>query len=80
MHVASSSTSDDNDAAMRRWAPCSPLDDIADSDAAGMLPMIYSMRAGGGRRGGGGCGRVMLLRLMGVIGTVGLWQHKDCFL
>ena len=72
MHVASMSTSDEDDAATRRWAPCSPLDDIADSDAAGMLPTIYSTRAGGGGRGGGGRGRVMLLRLMGVIGTAGL--------
>jgi hypothetical protein len=56
MPIASTSTSDDDDAATRRWAPGSPLDDIADSDAAGTLPTIYSTRAGGG-----GCGRVMLL-------------------
>ena len=73
MHVASMSTSDEDDAATRRWAPCSPLDDIADSDAAGTLPTIYSTRAGGGGgRREGGCGRVMLLRVMGVIGTAGL--------
>jgi hypothetical protein len=54
MHVASTSTSNDDDAATRRWAPCSPLDDIFDSDAAGTLPTIYSTRAGGG--GGGGEG------------------------
>ena len=51
MHVASTSTSDDDDAATRRWALCSPLDDIADSDAAGMLPTIYLTRAGGGGDG-----------------------------
>ena len=51
MHVALTSTSDDNDAATRRWAPCSPLDDIANSGAAGMLPMIYSTRAGRAGRG-----------------------------
>ncbi len=45
-----------DDAAMRQWAPCSLLDDIANSDAAGTLPTIYSMRAGGGGRGGGGVG------------------------
>jgi hypothetical protein len=72
MHVASTSTSDDDDAAMRRWAPCSPLDDIADSDAAGTLPMIYSTRADGGGRGGGGCGQVMLLQLKKR------WGHWVC--
>ena len=54
MHVASTSTSDDDDAATRQWAPCSPVDDIANSDAAGMLPTIYSMRAGRGGEGGRG--------------------------
>ena len=58
MHIASTSTSGDNDAATQRWAPCSPVYDIADSDAAGTLPTIYLTRAGGGGRGGGGCGRV----------------------
>ena len=51
MHVASMLISDDDDAATRLWAPCSPLDDIVDSNAAGMLPTIYSTRAGG--EGGG---------------------------
>jgi len=53
MHVASTSASDDDDAATRRWAPCSPLDDIVDSDAAGTLSTIYSTRAGGGMTHGG---------------------------
>jgi hypothetical protein len=56
MHVASALTSDNNNAATRRWAPCSPVDDIADSDAAGTLPTIYSTRAGGGGGEGGGGG------------------------
>jgi hypothetical protein len=53
MHIASTLTSNDDDAAMRRWVPCSPLDDIADSDAAGTLPTIYLARAGGGGEGEG---------------------------
>ncbi len=72
MYVASTSTSNDDDAATRWWAPCSPLDDIADSDAAGMLPTIYSTRAGGGGGGVGGCGRIMLLRLKKR------WGHWGC--
>jgi hypothetical protein len=70
MHVALTSTSDDNDAATQRWAPCSPLDDIADSDAAETLPTIYSTRAGGGggRKDGDtgrGCdGRMIFFCLM----------------
>ena len=65
MHVVSTSTSDDDDAATRRWAPCSPLDDIANSDAAGTLPTIYSTRAGGGGEGGRG------LRTSNVVTTHG---------
>ncbi len=42
MHVGSTPTSDDDDAATRRWATCSPLDDIADSDGTLPLPTIYS--------------------------------------
>jgi hypothetical protein len=73
MHVASTSTSNDDAAtATRRWAPCSPLDDIANSDAVGMLPTIYSTRAGRGGGGGGGCGWVMLLRLKKR------WGHWGC--
>ncbi len=53
MQVASMSTSDDNDAAMGRWVPCSPLNDIADSNGTLSLPTIYSTRAGGGGGGGG---------------------------
>ena len=53
MHVGSTSTSDDDDTATRRWAPCSPLDDIADSDGTLSLPTIYSTRAGGGGGGEG---------------------------
>jgi hypothetical protein len=47
MHAASTLTSNDDNAATRRWAPCSPLDDITDSDAAGTLPLVG---------GGGGVG------------------------
>ena len=52
MHVALTLTSNNNDAAMRRWVPCSPLNDIADSKGTLLLPTIYSTRAGEG--GGGG--------------------------
>ena len=33
MHVALMTTSDDDDAAMKRWASLSPQDNIADSNA-----------------------------------------------
>jgi hypothetical protein len=65
MHVASTSASNDDDAATRRWAPCSPLDDIVDSDAAGTLSTIYSTRAGGGGERGRG------LRTSNVVMTHG---------
>jgi hypothetical protein len=65
MHVGSTSTSDDDDAATRRWAPCSPLDDIANSDGRLPLPRIYSTRAGGGGEGGRG------LRTSNVVSTYG---------
>ncbi len=35
MHVALTSTSNDNNAAMQQWAPCSPLNDIASSNGRG---------------------------------------------
>ena len=72
MHVASTSTSDDDDAATRRWAPCSPLDDIADSDAAGTLLTIYSMRAGGGGEGGRGLRMSNVITTQETMGTLGL--------
>jgi hypothetical protein len=50
MHVPLTLTSDDDDAATQRWAPCSPLDDIANSNGTLLLPTIYLTRAG--RRGG----------------------------
>jgi hypothetical protein len=37
MHVGLTLTSDDDDAAMRRWALCRPLDNIANSN--GTLPL-----------------------------------------
>ena len=49
MHIALTSTSDDGNAATQSWAPCSPLDDIANSNGTLPLPTIYSTRAGGGR-------------------------------
>ena len=52
MHVASTLMSDDDNAAMRRWATCSPLNNITNSNGMSLLPTIYLMRAGGG--GGGG--------------------------
>ena len=65
MHVASTPTSNDDNASTQRWAPCSPLDDITDSDAAGTLPTIYLTRAGGGGEGGRG------LRTSNVVTTNG---------
>jgi hypothetical protein len=40
--------SDNNDAAMQRWALCSQLNDIANSDGILPLPTINSTKAGGG--------------------------------
>ncbi len=53
MHVGSTSTSDDDDAATRRWALCSPLNDIANSDGMLSLPTLGLLR---GDQGGGGAG------------------------
>ena len=72
MHVASMSTSDEDDAATRRWAPCSPLDDIANSDAAGMLPTIYSTRAAGGGEGGRVLQMSNVVTTQEKMGTLGL--------
>ena len=50
------------------------------SAATGMLTWMFPMR---GRRGGRSVatgGIEKLLRLMEVIRTVGLWQHKEVFL
>ena len=82
MHVASTTTSDDDDAATatRQWAPCSPLDDIANSDAVGMLPTIYSTRAGGGGEGGRGLRTSNVVTNHGGDRDSGVWQHNDCFL
>ena len=77
MHVGSTSTSDDDDAATRRWAPCSPLDDIADSDGTLSLPTIYSTRAGGGG-GGGGLRRSNLSATEGVDGATGVVTTQRC--
>ncbi len=52
MHVGSPPTSDNDDAATLRWAPCNLLDNVANSDGRLPLPTIYLTRAGGG--GGGG--------------------------
>ncbi len=70
MHVASTSMSGDDDAATQQWAPCSPLDDIADSDATGTLPTIYSTRAGGG--GGRGLRTSNVVTTQEKMGTLGL--------
>jgi len=74
MHVGLTSTSDDDDAAMRRWAPCSPLDNIADSDGTLPLPTIYSMRAGGG----GGFQRSNLSATEGGVGVTGVVTTQRC--
>ena len=71
MHVASTLTSDDNDAATRRWAPCSPLNDIANSNGTLLLPTIYLTRAGGGGGGGRGLRTSSLSATKGVDGDTG---------
>ena len=80
MHVGLTLTRDDDDAATRRWAPCSPLDNIADSDGTLPLPTIYSTRAG---RGGGGRGlrtsNVVTTHGGDTIGPRGLWRQNDFF-
>jgi hypothetical protein len=72
MHVGSTSTSDNDGAATRRWAPCSPLDDIADSNGTLLLPRIYSTSAGGGGEGGRGLRRSNLSATKGVDGATGV--------
>ncbi len=79
MHVGSTLTSDDDDAATRRWAPCSPLDDVADSDGTLLLPTIYSTRAGGGG-GGGGFRRSNLSATEGGDGVIGVVTTQRCLL
>ena len=78
MQIGSTSTSDDDDAATRRWAPCSPLDDIADSDGTLSLPTIYSTRAGGGGGGGRGLRRSNLSATEGVDGATGVVTTQRC--
>ncbi len=75
MHVASTltSTSDDDDAATQRWAPCSPLNNIADSNGTLSLPTIYSTRAGGGGEGGRGVWMSNLFATEGVNGDTGFF-------
>ena len=72
MHVVSMSTSDEDDAATRQWAPCSLLDDIADSNAAETLPAIYLRRAGAGGEGGRGLRASNFVTTQEKIGTLGL--------
>ena len=80
MHVGSTLTSDNNDAAMQGWVPCSPLDDIADSDGTLLLPTIYSTRAGGGGEGGRGLRRSNLSATEGVDGDTGVVTTRRCLL
>ena len=70
MHVSLTLMSDDYDAAMQRWAPCSLLNDIAYSDGTLLLPTIYSTRAGGG---GGGLRTSNLSATKGVDGGIGFF-------
>ena len=78
MHVRSTLMSDDDDAATLRWAPCSPLDEIADSDSTLSLPTIYSTRAGAGGGGGGGFRRSNLSATEGVDGATGVVTTQRC--
>jgi hypothetical protein len=76
MYVVLTLTSDEDDAAMQRWVPCSPLDDITDSDAAGMLPTIYSTRAGGRGEGVRGLRMSNVVTTQEKIRTLGLWVRR----
>jgi hypothetical protein len=78
MHVGSTSTSDGDDAATRRWAPCSTLVDIADSNGTLPLPTIYSTRAGGVGGGGRGLRRSNLSATEGVDGATGVVTTQRC--
>ena len=62
--------SDNDDAAPRQWAPCSPLNDIAYSNGTLALPTIYSTRAGGVGGGRGGGGPVICPQTRVLIGTL----------
>jgi hypothetical protein len=57
MHVASTTTSNDDDAETGRWAPCSPLDDIANYNGTLPLPWIFPRGGIGGDGGWGGDNR-----------------------
>ncbi len=52
---------------------------FGESAAAVPLATIVLLRVGKGGRAGTPVGMVKLFRLMGVIGTVGLWRHNDIF-
>ncbi len=73
MHVALTLTSDGDDAAMRRWAPCSLLDNIANSNGTLLLTTIHSTRAGGGGEGGRGVRRSDLSVTEGVDRDIGFF-------
>jgi len=79
MHIASTLSSNDDDAATRRWAPCSPLDDITNSDSTLSLPTIYSTRAGMGGEGGRGMRTSNVVMTQEKIGTLGLWWQNNFF-
>jgi hypothetical protein len=79
MHVVSTSTSNDDDAATQQWAPCSSLDDTANSNDTLSLPTIYSTRAGGGGRGRG-LWTSNVVTTQEKMGTLGLrWQNNFLF-
>jgi hypothetical protein len=78
MHIASMMTSDDNNAAKRWWAPCSPPDNIADSNGMISLPTILSTRAGGGWKGGRGLWMSYLSTTEGAHrDTQGIYSQHD---
>jgi hypothetical protein len=72
MHITSTSTSDNNDAAMQRWAPCSLLNDIANYNGTLLLPTIYSTRADRGGQGGRGLRTSNVVMTQEKMGTLGL--------
>ncbi len=53
MHIASTTTCDDDDATTKIWAPFSPLDEFHNADAEWMPTCVLASRGGRGGRGDG---------------------------
>jgi hypothetical protein len=74
MHVASIAMCDNDNTVMGNWAPCCPLEVIANSNGTLPLPTILSTRAGGGSEGGRG------LRMSYLSATKGTHRDSGFFL